>query len=55
MALKLTISWWKSSKLEHNLKALNNNVNVKFDLKDTGIKLSKFVKISLNVTLDKYL
>ena len=39
------------SKLQHSLKALNNNVNNKFDSKDRGIKLSKFMKTTLNFTL----
>lgn len=26
------IKWRKSSRLEHNLKALNDNVNIQFDL-----------------------
>ena len=33
------------------LKALNINVNIKYDLYGTRIKLSKFVKTLLNVTL----
>ena len=41
----------KRYKFEHNLKALYNNVNIKFDLQDTEIKLSKFVKTPLNATL----
>ena len=41
----------KYSKLQHSLKALRNNVNNKFDSKDRGIKLSKFVKTPLNFTL----
>ena len=55
MSLRLSISWLKSWKLEHNLKALNNNVNIKFNLQDTGIKLSKFVKTPLMLAYDKYL
>ena len=41
----------KYSKLQHSLKAINNNVIIKFDSKDRGIKLSKFVKTPLKFTL----
>ena len=52
MSLRLRFSWWKgTTKFEHNLKALDNNVNIKLDLQDTEIKLSKFLKTPLNATL----
>ena len=51
MSLRLSISWWGNQKLQHNLKVLNNKINIKFDLYNAEIKLSKFLKPSLNVTL----
>ena len=52
MSLRLRLFWWKgTTKFEHNLKALDNRVNIKFDLQDTETKLSKFVKTLLNATL----
>ena len=49
MSFNLTILWWKSSKLWHELSFLNNNVFTKLDLYDKGIKLSKLVKTPLDV------
>ena len=44
MFFKFSISWWNSSKLEHILKAVCDNVKIKAYLYELGIKLSKLVK-----------
>ena len=51
MFFKYWISWWNSSKLEHSLKALCNNVKIKAYLYELGIKLPKLVNTPLNVGL----
>ena len=41
MSFNLTISWWESSKLEHELNALKSSVFVDLDLLDKVVKFSK--------------
>ena len=47
----MTNSWRKSSKFEHELNALNNNVLNKLELYDKGRKLSKLMKTTLSTGL----
>ena len=53
MFFKFSISSWNSSKLEHSLKALCNNVKIKVYLYQLGIKLLKLVNTPENVGLQQ--